>query len=399
MASRDVVFDAASEAITVTGTGFDATQITFNATGGIVDYLGWGLASGEWGSESLVGSSGPTENNNGVMVINSGICTVTVPIALDMPVDVPLGTGNATYDGVLVATGAVPAEAVMAYAPSPSNAAVAVLPSSMLTWSSAYYAVSHQVYFGTNAAAVSNATVVSGEFMGVHAAASFNPGTLAMSTPYYWRVDEVATGGFVTEGEVWSFTTASILPFTETFEATDPGMAGALGNLRGQHGWEVTPADGAEVQDTEANGGDQACRITNAIVSHAFAEEPKRVDVECYVKPTFSPGPPGGVSDCAAAFWVDESGHVGGYDGATPRISTAVSLTEDTWVRFNIRADYHQQRWSLWANGVQAVTNFAFHSARAGFEAFKVLDEEQSTSFLDDINITAGPKGVVVLYE
>ncbi|MEE8171193.1 MAG: hypothetical protein V3T70_11665, partial [Phycisphaerae bacterium] len=64
----------------------------------------------------------------------------------------------------------------------------------------------HDVYFGTNMTAVMNATTASPEFRGNRTTTTFNPGTLARATTYYWRIDEVNDAG-TTAGDLWSFTT------------------------------------------------------------------------------------------------------------------------------------------------------------------------------------------------
>jgi hypothetical protein len=58
------------------------------------------------------------------------------------------------------------------------------------------------VYFGTDS------TPDSGEFMGNQAGTTYDPGALAGSTTYYWRIDEKNAYG-TTTGVVWSFTTTS----------------------------------------------------------------------------------------------------------------------------------------------------------------------------------------------
>lgn len=398
-AARDVVFATTSGTIAVSGTGYDSTAITFAATTGFADYRGDGLFEGlvGSGSVSMAGSSGLTEDSNGLLVIENGICTLTIPIELSIVLDaLQPGDSLATYDGMLVATGAVPPEAIMAYNPDPTNGAAGVLPGTMLNWSSAYYAASHQVYVGTDATQVSNATIASAEYKGNPTEATFDPAPLGPAASYFWRIDEVAPGGAVTRGDVWSFTTPAMLPFAETFEAGDPGMAGTVGSLHGQHGWEVTPADGAIVQNTEAHGGSQACRINAATVSHTFVDSPKRVQLRFYAKPTFSQNGHASEPDCAVAFWVDASGHIAGYDGAIARTSTAVTLTEDTWVRFDLHLNYHAQQWSLWANGTPVATDFGFHGVRAAFEAFRIRDDSASPAYLDDVRIAPGPYGLLL---
>ena len=68
------------------------------------------------------------------------------------------------------------------------------------------------IYFGTNQSAVQNATTSSSSYVGTYTITqlpglNFPVGTLTAGTPYYWRVDASNTIG-VTQGPVWSFTTA-----------------------------------------------------------------------------------------------------------------------------------------------------------------------------------------------
>lgn len=95
--------------------------------------------------------------------------------------------------------GTPPAKAA---SPSPSNGAGAVSTSTSLSWGSAAGATSYDVYFGTDS------TPDAGELVGNPSGTSFNPGTLANSTTYYWRVDSKNSAG-TTTGDVWSFDTAA----------------------------------------------------------------------------------------------------------------------------------------------------------------------------------------------
>ena len=70
-----------------------------------------------------------------------------------------------------------------------------------LYWADAAYAESYDVYFGTASP---------GAFQGNQTATSFEPGTLAGSTTYYWRIDAKNSLG-TTTGTVWSLTTGPAL--------------------------------------------------------------------------------------------------------------------------------------------------------------------------------------------
>ena len=100
--------------------------------------------------------------------------------------------------GLISGGGNLPGKAT---SPSPANGASGVSTSPTLSWSSGTDTDSFDVYFGTDS------TPDAGELQGNQAGTTFNPGTLANSTTYYWRIDSVNTEG-TTTGDVWSFTTA-----------------------------------------------------------------------------------------------------------------------------------------------------------------------------------------------
>ena len=113
------------------------------------------------------------------------------------------GTGTIYFDDVFVASLPVP---TAASATSPANSATGVSIAQKLSWTTGSYTTSHDVYFGTSQSDVSNATHSSAVYRGNQTGTTYNPGTLAASTTYYWRVDEVGNGQ-VAAGTVWSFTT------------------------------------------------------------------------------------------------------------------------------------------------------------------------------------------------
>ncbi len=112
--------------------------------------------------------------------------------------------------------------------PYPANGAVGVEATPILTWAAGYLAASHEVYFGTDADAVKNATSASPEHKGTKALGdeAYDPGTLLLDTTYYWRIDEVNN----TEpdspwiGNVWSFTTGNfyVVDDFESYNDIDP---------------------------------------------------------------------------------------------------------------------------------------------------------------------------------
>lgn len=97
--------------------------------------------------------------------------------------------------------------------PSPAINATGVSLTPTLTWTSGLGAASHQVYFGTNP------NPGPSELKGSQSGNSFSPGTLAIQTAYYWRIDETNTQG-TTTGVVWKFTTGSGPPAVTTNKAS-----------------------------------------------------------------------------------------------------------------------------------------------------------------------------------
>ncbi|MBN2592016.1 MAG: hypothetical protein JXA81_00810 [Sedimentisphaerales bacterium] len=111
--------------------------------------------------------------------------------------------------------------------PSPANGAQGVSATSILAWKAGAIAASHEVYFGTDADAVKNATKASPEYKGPKALGdeSYNPGQLMLQTTYYWRIEEVngVNPDSPWPGNVWSFTTGDyfVLDDFETYDAND----------------------------------------------------------------------------------------------------------------------------------------------------------------------------------
>ncbi|KRD58365.1 pectate lyase [Flavobacterium sp. Root935] len=81
----------------------------------------------------------------------------------------------------------------------------------LLQWTAAANAVSHNIYFGTDQAAVDNATTSSPEYKGNQALAntSYQVNGLYTGATYYWRIDEVLANG-VEKGNIWRFRPAQL---------------------------------------------------------------------------------------------------------------------------------------------------------------------------------------------
>ncbi|HCO96480.1 MAG TPA: hypothetical protein DIU00_21495, partial [Phycisphaerales bacterium] len=104
---------------------------------------------------------------------------------------------------------------IKASSPSPSNGATGTKMTLNLMWGAGDFAASHEVYFGTDANAVTNADKSSPEYKGIKALGdeSYDPGKLAWASSYFWRVDEVnaINPDSPWVGNLWTFTTGDFL--------------------------------------------------------------------------------------------------------------------------------------------------------------------------------------------
>ncbi len=130
--------------------------------------------------------------------------------------------------------------------PNPSNGAVDVKQTAILTWSPGVYAASHQLYFGTDKDAVQNADTASPEYKGTKDIGyeSYDPGKLSWYTTYYWRIDEVnnVNPDSPWTGNVWNFMTVDFIVI-EDFEDYNDYPPDEIFNTW-IDGWEV-PTNGS----------------------------------------------------------------------------------------------------------------------------------------------------------
>lgn len=132
--------------------------------------------------------------------------------------------------------------------PYPANGATDVGMATILSWTPADNAVSHEVYLGLDKGTVRGADIGSPEYKGSRAlgAENYDSGLLELGVTYYWRVDEVYNGNPV-RGPVWNFTVGDYL-LVEDFESyTDDDAAG-------QAIWQ-TWIDGFGIADNGAQVG------------------------------------------------------------------------------------------------------------------------------------------------
>jgi len=87
-----------------------------------------------------------------------------------------------------------------------------------LSWMKGINAISHDVYFGSDPAAVADGT--GNTFQGNQMTTTFKTGPLELDKSYFWRIDEVSPDGTKVKGAVWTFKT---LP---SITVTDPSLVG-----------------------------------------------------------------------------------------------------------------------------------------------------------------------------
>jgi len=179
--------------------------------------------------------------------------------------------------------------------PKPSNGAVDVKQTQILTFSPNVHAASHQLYFGTDKEVVRNANTGSPEYKGSRnlGSQSYDPGMLEWDSTYYWRVDEVNNTNPDSPwvGPVWSFTTANFL-IIDDFEDYDignneiwwswidglgysshPTLPAHPGNGTGSAvGWDDTPS---YTEETIVHGGNQSMPFSydNNILRYSEAQK------------------------------------------------------------------------------------------------------------------------------
>jgi len=176
--------------------------------------------------------------------------------------------------------------------PNPADGAVDVKPSVVLGWVAGAVAASHEVYFGTDADAVKNATTASPEYKGPKALGdeSYDPGQLTLNTTYHWRIDEVNGVNPLSpwKGNVWSFSTGNffVIDDFEIYDSNDNqiwyswhdglgyGVVGVdpyfAGNGTGAAVGDETTASYTE--ETIVHGGNQAMPIAFGNNKQGFAK-------------------------------------------------------------------------------------------------------------------------------
>lgn len=113
------------------------------------------------------------------------------------------------HDTLSISAAPIQADPRQSSEPRPTDQATDVPQKGLLTWTAGEGAIAHDVYLGASFEDVNAASRTNP--MGVlvsqgQAGSEYDPGSLEFDTTYYWRIDEVLSGGSIFKGEVWSFT-------------------------------------------------------------------------------------------------------------------------------------------------------------------------------------------------
>jgi hypothetical protein len=127
-------------------------------------------------------------------------------------------------DGTTIHTGPVwsfTTAPLTASNPVPADGSIYLDAGVVLGWISGFGDVTHNIYLGTDEAAVIDAAVSSPEFKANLSDTTYRPTGLAKGQAYYWRIDEVEADGTTThKGDIWNFSTLPDIPIR------DPNLIG-----------------------------------------------------------------------------------------------------------------------------------------------------------------------------
>ena len=165
----------------------------------------------------------------------------------------------------------------VAWKPSPVDFATGVDRNVTLSWTPGDYAVSHDVYFGIDETAVTDANTSSSEYMGNQGPNTYTPGPLTLYETYYWRVDEinVSDANSPWTGSVWRFTVSDFINIDnfESYVDTSYGDPNLLGTWTAGGG-----AVGYLQLRSGINGGDQSMEINYDTTVSTASRAPDTID-------------------------------------------------------------------------------------------------------------------------
>ncbi len=205
--SRNVVMCADGTRIFWTGAAYDANM---NDLG----YLGEEIYAATAHGDLALGVQHVFNSHNGQILYTWPFSTSVMAVSGDQQkVFLYNGTSSNLVMIPMSSIAAVPGPGLN---PTPANGTVINPPLPQLSWTVSPFALSYNVYFGTNAAAVAAANTNSALYAGATSSNSFALTTsVTPGVTYYWRVDSAGFSG-VTAGSVWSFTVSALTVTPQT---------------------------------------------------------------------------------------------------------------------------------------------------------------------------------------
>ncbi|MHC4740229.1 MAG: LamG-like jellyroll fold domain-containing protein, partial [Planctomycetota bacterium] len=179
--------------------------------------LSWTAGSGATSHDVYLGTTSPGDFQGNQTETTFEPGTLSYDITYYWRIDQINTAGTTTGNVWSFTTEAAPQPPEQASNPDPADSAADVSINADLSWTAGSGSTSSDVYFGTTSP---------GAFQGNQTETSFDPGTMANDTTYYWRIDEINAVG-TTTGVVWSFTTIVAPPG----QASNPDPADSAANV------------------------------------------------------------------------------------------------------------------------------------------------------------------------
>ncbi len=205
--SRNVVMSADGTRIFWTGAAYDAN---LNDLG----YLGEEIYATTAHADLALGTQHVFNSHNGQIIYTWPFTSTVIAVSGDQQkVFLYNSTSNQLAIIPMSSIASVPGPGLN---PVPANGVVINPPLTQLSWTVSPFALSYQVYMGTNAAAVAAANTNSALYLGTTTSNSFAlSASVNSGSTYYWRVDSTGFSG-VTTGTVWSFTVSALTVTPQT---------------------------------------------------------------------------------------------------------------------------------------------------------------------------------------
>ena len=169
----------------------------------------------------------------------------------------------------------------------------------VLSWTPGVYAVSHDVYFGTDPNAVRDATNETNadnialwtEFKGNQDLTTYDPGPLELGRTYYWRIDEVneAEPDSPWIGSVWVFTVADYIVIDDFESYNDIAFGEEGSNLiymtwvdgfenPAVNGSTIGYVTGSSLETDNVHGGQQSAPLSYDNTTATYSEVTVSID-------------------------------------------------------------------------------------------------------------------------